>query len=531
MLTLAGILYPVMYEGGILLQGVSRVLIPIARCEDSVQWHCIAHKGQSSLGPDDEKIRQISSWFKTTDLELLKRSRTFLGYCADARVHLGTNDARYQDIRQSQASREPSRVVVEREFSATAGLAHKALFTLSPKLSYAKGLQVRAQEVSKYIEIEINKSMTQLSIFYDVTKKQAWLVPEICAVLHVVHLWAARQTYIPRDGICDIPCVTVSEDGCKAAADAIMQGKGIQLIKESPDRKAMLFDNVILDVLTAFLLRKNAAHDKASKTAFKMSRKRWLCGWELLEIADFENFSERKAVTVDKQATGNWDLIAAENPDILVFFCEGLDQPIKPSQLSKVCNVLKVVPEGYDYMTTTVSCLEKLSAWNQKRCPPKITRELYWHRPKWTSLFEACGEGNQKTCDRLQRLKERRKASNPGPLVGHGAVIFGKSKYPPPSCYQRAEAIHQSKDQGFVRGIQIVDRVQSSSERCPSSHLVSNMEDPKSTVFENTPPINDLIRHTNEDCYTSDPAIMSSLANVEVRQRLTVAGSRTGNKR
>ncbi len=81
MLSLACIVCPMEYHDGVNLRGVSLTLLPIDHAPGSVQWHCVFSKQESSLPRADEVTKQISEWFETSDLQLLRTARTFLGYC------------------------------------------------------------------------------------------------------------------------------------------------------------------------------------------------------------------------------------------------------------------------------------------------------------------------------------------------------------------------------------------------------------------------------------------------------------------
>ena len=147
---------------------------------------------------------------------------------------------------------------------------------------------------------------------------------------------------------------------------------------------------------------------------------------DFVDIVTWKFLFERKEVTINRKTASEWDRIATDNPDVVVLFCTGLRDPIKPAKHEKVCRSWTPIPEGLCYLTACVHCIK----WLSEACKgiltrPKLTNRLYWHRPRGGSLFEDCTCGKTPCCHRLQELAEK-KANAPGPLQPHGAVIFGK---------------------------------------------------------------------------------------------------------
>lgn len=89
---LAGVEYPVYLEGVTFLRGWSTLLYPVRASKgfSSVQWHMV-----ESDEPDDERLKPnkqsvtVSNW-KDVGLDSLRKLRSFVGYCSNANIHVGT---------------------------------------------------------------------------------------------------------------------------------------------------------------------------------------------------------------------------------------------------------------------------------------------------------------------------------------------------------------------------------------------------------------------------------------------------------
>ena len=78
---LACMLQPIRVPRGIVLRGISATLVPVACTSDSVQWPLFASEKEPYEPPDQNIADQVAENANEYDLEMLKRARTFLGYC------------------------------------------------------------------------------------------------------------------------------------------------------------------------------------------------------------------------------------------------------------------------------------------------------------------------------------------------------------------------------------------------------------------------------------------------------------------
>ncbi|MCJ1269118.1 hypothetical protein MMC22_009007 [Lobaria immixta] len=442
MITLAGVIYPLEYDDGMVLKGPSTILIPTAlvpltpvptaRLSNSVQWHLIS-------GVPDKRLTlnciadhvSDSDWFKTYDYDLLRTARTFLGYCKKAEIHLGISKSSYGNIERSNAKYERPRLEISRKISLPVGISFMGVqAAISPSIIFPKGLQVTTRPGSLSFNNQLNRARHQPLLLYDTEDKRGWLVPELSVILHIALAWASKQPD-RSDALNRMPRATVSDDGGEAAYDAIMRGQDIEL-PTGLDGNPQFFTDVIKTFMTALDSRKEVIIEREKTLNWKRSPLR---GWEFIDIVNFKYFAKREEVVIDRSSGGNWDLIAAENSELIVLFGKGFGEIIKPAKDENICQSWNPIPKGNCYLTASSFCLENLAATHSiETTSPRLTRNLHWHRPRGAKLFEDCEFGTAIGCNRLQKLKKS-KPRAPGPLEWHGAVIFGRAKTSNmPSC-------------------------------------------------------------------------------------------------
>lgn len=108
MMYLAGVTYPTQWttsSQGLIFRSCSRpdeedisILVPVQQLKNGIQWHLIRTKSPLGTLIDKEDSRFINGmmdgtteWYKTDDVDLLMRSRGFLGCWSQAEVLIGTS--------------------------------------------------------------------------------------------------------------------------------------------------------------------------------------------------------------------------------------------------------------------------------------------------------------------------------------------------------------------------------------------------------------------------------------------------------
>ena len=306
-------------------------------------------------------------------------------------------------------------------------------------------------------------------------------------------------------------------DGGKAAWNAFLKGKGLQVRKVSLDGKPQLFVEVIKKIFSALEKRKDLAIVRDDISRMKSSK---LCGWQFEDMVNGKYSPKRKEVDIDRKTAGEWNLIAAENPDLVVLFCNGLTPPIRPARHERTCSLFTPIPEGHCYLTASVPCLRRLS----KDCggtesSPKLTSKLHWHRPQGTSLFEGCEYGVENGCSPLQEVASEKKAIAPGRLEPHGAVIFGKQ-----TMRVWCEPI-EAHGEGRSDESTMISMATHQTEESPLAAPPPVLRPLPSTYIrqdrERGVAVAPYQISTNGSAQNGDPGIVSSLVSIEVHRKLT----------
>ena len=120
--------------------------------------------------------------------------RTFLGFCGNAKVILGTRDANYESVDYSTYAKRIGRKVEIAggtvSFSATAHGLPGPIFGLNFVLLRNQAAK-RSLVNEDYVGM-LEEMKERPLILYDVDVKKSWLVSAMSAVLHMMHIWARK---------------------------------------------------------------------------------------------------------------------------------------------------------------------------------------------------------------------------------------------------------------------------------------------------------------------------------------------------
>lgn len=479
MITLARVKYPMEYYDGIVFKGPSTILIPTARISDSVQWHFISGVPNKRLSMNSI-ADHVPVPSETCDFDLLRNARTFLGYCKKAEIHLGTTGSSYGMIEKSNAEYESSRAEISR-MSFSLGFSSMGIKAgVQTSITYSKALQTTINLGKLPFNEQLNIARDQPLLMYDTEDKRGWLVPELSVILHITLAWASKQSDLSID-LNLIPHAAISGNGGEAAYDAIMKGGRIQLRTDS-EGKPQFFSDFIKHFMEALESRKDEIIKRKETSIVTLSNRRPpLLGWEFVDIVGLTYLSSRKKVTINRSSGGEWDLIAAKNPELIVLFGKGLGEIIKPARDERICQTWNPIPKSYCYLTASGFCLKKLAethSTDPKR--PRLTPKLHWHRPQKARLFEDCDFGIGVGCNRLQALRSKRKKFlTPGPLEPYGAVIFGKAtnsnkaSCKPPASELESRAASSTSEQTALLSLTL--RPSRKRNKCSSDDETTNV--------------------------------------------------------
>ncbi|QYT03178.1 hypothetical protein H0G86_010147 [Trichoderma simmonsii] len=207
MTTFADIANTVEYKGGLILKGWQKALFPVRTESDSdlssatsaIQWHLFsserhrlymaeAKKRNPNLVPVKTKLSQIE--FSTVAWQ---EKRHFLGLYENSRIRIGTNESKNDEIAYvnygSEMKRRYLRLPVEwnRGINFSIGAGGSGVQTgIRIPSKQERELKVKSEHTQHKI---INATQRNSTILYDTTTRIAWMLPQICVVMHLVQAW------------------------------------------------------------------------------------------------------------------------------------------------------------------------------------------------------------------------------------------------------------------------------------------------------------------------------------------------------
>ena len=397
MTSLASVLYPVNYDGGLVLQGFSSLSFPTALQSGSVQWHYIL---------DEDRNTQLSTAsvsefdrVKGVSLEGLVPLKTFLGYCRTVIINLGTEQSGYDRIGYSPASADKWRVEITSTSlrTGTSGLSIAGI-SASVMASLSRGLQGTAR-IDHYKEI-LRTTRDMSVVLYDAEKgeERGWLVSMLSAILHMAHVCASQVKTEPEQRIRH---AINHWDGGKSAYDVFREHSGVVLERSLVERT----EYRLKDLVIRFCGEPNNRPEeqrltrKTASGGIVLYSKRLRC-WGFMEIVRPAPLSSMEMQELHSDCS--WNRLGEE---ILILFCQGLGEPIKPASECEVYQSWNPVPRGHGYLIASEAFLESLS--KQKGATNKVTNSLYWQSPD-SALFEDCQHTPDTHCRKeVQHLRER----------------------------------------------------------------------------------------------------------------------------
>ncbi|KAH0537627.1 hypothetical protein FGG08_005578 [Glutinoglossum americanum] len=428
--TLAGVIFPVEYNGGLVLKGLSTILVPTKRlgADGAVQWHLIVPSDHS---PTSGKLieKTCPGWLKVKDANELRGQkspqRAFLGWCRSAKIVLGTKNASYDKVDWSATSRKPKKFHLS---GFSLGLSVTGLGIIGGNASANFAVR-KSQHYFLDIERDLRERHKPMML-YDRSERRAWLVPTLSVLLHMAHKLVHHHgdQVFTKDGVqTELPYAEAIGDGGQAAYEAILSSMDLIIGVQSPPNPYRFRD---------LLLRLHVGIDRAlEKTIDLMSEHEHgstnVCGFEFMDVAIGEAPFRFNELPVQK-SSGDWTRIAQDTSS-LVLFCSGIGEAILPNSNSNtLCAGWETLPCGRDYLAASVPCIKYLlRRQGGRQNHGQLADGLRWDRAGL--MFEDCNRGfNSARCSHLQKLvkaadlvEPTNNPESPDDLVEDGAVIFG----------------------------------------------------------------------------------------------------------
>jgi hypothetical protein len=459
LISVAATFYPTFHDGGIILQGHSRLLVPVRvfkqsdtafpGAQASVQWH-LKTSGNGRSRFDMISYLNKHTWARISEPDKLAEARTFLGCSGNIVVNLGTNTSSqfHRRIGFSGAEKESHGPSFTAPSSVNVGTSGLGIFggNITFPVIWGKALTHNISgDHDKYLEI-LDASAERPVILYDSSVATAYTVQTSCLLLHMIHTWAVNMSDCKRD----IPHIEPSWDTGQAAR---------KMLKEHPD--FAIRDNVdplsnhqkkCKDLVLQFWGNLNDKawlslhHQSECQTPQLDMEKQKLYGWEYMDVI-WNNVSSRKQI----QFGENWISLTGT---VLVLFGKNFGDVVKAAPGTQLCSVWNPFPSNRQYLIATIDCLRSL-AWKKggsrdKLDIPQLTDDCWWY-PNSAKLFKDCEKcllNPKNKCEKF--LQSLNTSSQDGGVCiqspTQGAIIFGyrRIRKDPPCANASLNAMRQS---------------------------------------------------------------------------------------
>jgi hypothetical protein len=496
--------HTISHDRSTVLKGPHTALIPTSVTHGpsgEVQWHLIGRKpkmvevdttnglesqhltdvefcveGHDLSWEDIDDYKKVNPWVVIGSIEELvsQGRRMFVGYFPKAKIIPGTRGSSYESIRESGADYVEGNVI---KFEQAMTVAMGTNFGTGGVLSANVGSRIKRtkydntpKQVPALIGDKLRNRYNRPHILYDVHRKTAWMIPEACVILYLIHRWASLQLQtldsdclqgtqgLPEDPLSSeirnqssssadredaggensspfldyMPFIEESSDGGRKAADAILrncigcQELPRQIRSFEKPHKPVYFANIVFQFY--LILDALIEHQKRKKPGFLKTQGDYpyMWGYELVDVAGFDK-APAKQIKIDKVRSGGWYGLVNPDSEIAILFGEGLGEMIRFNEDQMVCQQWRGVPEGHDYLSTdgeVLRCL--LDKLNQKRGPKFFLSDTK-HGISTRDGPKHCKAKEWPCCDMALQLKSKSSLSKaPAITINAGeAVVIG----------------------------------------------------------------------------------------------------------
>jgi hypothetical protein len=422
MISLTDTWYPVEYKDGMILKGRTMALIPSAMSSDTVQWHLVTSNGPDLELALDELHKYPVSVIPLSEFSIACQKRTVLGYCSSARIWLGTRGSGYQHIRLSTAPPyKGSRFSLSRDMNLALGFAQGGTGSVTLKFRLPKTMR-KIKSERPNISDSILQSRHNPALLYSVDEGIAYLVPELCVVMHLILHWAWHQ-HDRKELLRKLPRTQLSSDGGLAAFETIDRYKELELRSASQIGGQVTLLGLVERFLQSLQGLKELLYSEEYVTIDRSSR---IVGWEFVDIALSQHFQAAKKSEIQVPTAGDWPKALSKDPRIVNIFASHLEHPIRPDPSTKLCRTWMPLPSHKDFLVASVACVSVLTE--------RLGHDL--HRPALNVNFNLtiplgscmpCDPADVNGCRRIASLTQKSEFSGQVPPLT-GAVIIGSHK-------------------------------------------------------------------------------------------------------
>lgn len=490
--TVAGNMIPKCHDGGIYLKGYSRLLYPVSgSIPGSVQWHLLTSASRRVSLPDDLICAQ--TWMRMLDRRLLSSvPRTFLGYCREVIVDLGTNKTadHYTGISFSGAKDATQGLRVQPPSSLTWGTSGMNIFgaSFTHSIVYGKSLaQTVTGKNDDYLDV-LDHALRTPIILYDDGSHRGWMITAFVVILHMVRTWSAHQNCFQRS----LPCLTTSLQA-EDAAHSVLASEWNSVVRDSSDED-MCKNKTVKDLVMEFwhgIQRRYeedlfARHQLAPGLELTSAK---LHGWDYMDL-----ITGRPSCKKQLDFDGNWMDLTRE---VTVFFGGGFGDVIQPAPGVSICAAWNPIPPNKMHLTATIDCIQKLSSVRGHAAnltSAKLTNKSYWNHHT-SNLFIDCIECGRSTLTKRQRVRcpkvlqaldsSAQKLNHNSPIPTTGAIVFGKQPKTMPGWFRKKHFSKMpSRFKPQVGHLQSSESVPQPTVTCKMVHVSENQDSTNESTGE-----------------------------------------------
>jgi hypothetical protein len=453
MVSLTDIWYRVEYKDGMILKGRTMALIPSAVSSDAVQWHLVtSNRPDLELTLDDLQKHPVSV-IPLSQLYIVSQKRAILGYCSSARIWLGTSRSGHQHIRLSSAPPyKGSRLRMSRDMNVALGFAQGGTGSVTLKFRLPKTM-MKVKSERPNVSDMILQSRHNPTLLYSVDEGIAYLVPELCVVMHLILHWAWHQ-HDRNDLVKKLPRIPLSCDGGLAAFETIDKHKDLELRSASQLGGQVTLLGLVERFLQSLQGLKELLYSEEYLTIDRSSR---IVGWEFVDIALGQQFQAAKKSEIQVATAGDWPKALSKDPRIVNIFASNLKQPIRPDSTTRLCRSWSPLPSRKDFLVASMACISVLTErLGHDLHSPALSANFNLNIP--LSSCRPCEPSAVNGCRRIANLTRKSLfSSHVSPLAG--AVVIGNHKREQTStcvvdtCLSsRRTAVHSENNSGPVSG-------------------------------------------------------------------------------
>lgn len=401
---LCGICYETEHDGGLVMYGDKALVYPVFMHENCVQWHF-----QPCEPGDNPHVEVKGERLCGKDLDELRASaRHFLGLWSDPEITLGTESSEYHKIKYSRAEILTSTRV--KDTITVGGSIHlPRVLTLTSSVTYKVAKTRITHHIKGPVTDQLHSKITSPVLLYCPSEKRAWLVSYVSVVLHLARCRALLRAELNYH----MPACERRADGGRAAwecirachTDCLKQAEENEVLTDY-EKTVKIADHV--EEVMACVERTR----RESNLAKGFFRDR-IVGYELADIAKYKDSTIMKKCKLEALTDGWGPLLETVE---LVFFYEGLPDPIVPSSTSKnvwrqtgPCGAAmwQEIPSGLNLLAASLPCLLYQAEKQGEKSDGTIRRltpSYAWHCPTKGGLYGSCRGRSSCSCNHLQQL-------------------------------------------------------------------------------------------------------------------------------